>query len=135
MHKVGSAWRERMREIGARLPAMLIQPRGELYRDRNVTVVPMGFECSTWGWRSNGKGFVIDFGGVLGGKREQERGGGWDLNLEWSDDAGRNSTFCMVLEIARDVARKLIEARRERDGVPNLPTTGERREYTIVVAA
>jgi predicted RNase H-like HicB family nuclease len=39
-----------------------------------------------------------------------------------------------ALEIARDVARKLIEARRERDGVPNLPTTGERRDYTIVVA-
>ena len=41
-------------------------------------------------------------------------------------------TVAETLEIARDVARKLIEARRERDGVPNLPTTGERREYTIV---
>ena len=40
-----------------------------------------------------------------------------------------------ALEIARDVARKLIDARRERDGVPNLPTTSERRDYTIVVAA
>jgi hypothetical protein len=37
--------------------------------------------------------------------------------------------------MARDAARKLIEARRERDGVPNLPTTSERRNYTIVVAA
>jgi predicted RNase H-like HicB family nuclease len=40
-------------------------------------------------------------------------------------------TVAEALEIARDVARKLIEARRERDGVPNLPTTSERRDYTI----
>ncbi len=44
-------------------------------------------------------------------------------------------TVAEALEIARDVARKLIEARRERDGVVNLPTTSERRDYTIVVAA
>jgi predicted RNase H-like HicB family nuclease len=40
-----------------------------------------------------------------------------------------------ALETARDAARKPIEARRERDGVANLPTTSERRDYTIVVAA
>ena len=40
-----------------------------------------------------------------------------------------------ALDIARDVARKLIEARRERDGVPNLPTTTERRDHTIVITA
>ena len=44
-------------------------------------------------------------------------------------------TVAEALDIARDVARKLIEARRERDGVPNLPTTKERRDYTIVVGA
>ncbi|MGA2715937.1 MAG: DUF1902 domain-containing protein [Bryobacteraceae bacterium] len=44
-------------------------------------------------------------------------------------------TVSEALEIARDVARKLIEARRERDGVLNLRTTDERRDYTIVVAA
>ena len=44
-------------------------------------------------------------------------------------------TVAEALEIARDVARKIIEARREREGVPNLPTTSERRDYTIVVAA
>ena len=44
-------------------------------------------------------------------------------------------TVAEALEIARDVARKLIEARRERDGLPDLPTTRERRDYTIVVAA
>jgi predicted RNA binding protein YcfA (HicA-like mRNA interferase family)/predicted RNase H-like HicB family nuclease len=43
-------------------------------------------------------------------------------------------TVAEALEIARDVARKLIEARRERDGIPNLPRTSERRDYTIVVA-
>jgi hypothetical protein len=51
-----------------------------------------------------------------------------------------------ALEIARDVARKLIwsgvsvpwlliEARRERQGVVDLPTTQNQRDYTIVIAA
>ena len=44
-------------------------------------------------------------------------------------------TVAEALDIARDVGRKLIEARREREGVPNLPTTSERRDYTIVIAA
>lgn len=44
-------------------------------------------------------------------------------------------TVAEALEIARDVARKLIEAQRERNGIPNLPSTSERRDYTIVVAA
>jgi hypothetical protein len=44
-------------------------------------------------------------------------------------------TVAEALEIARDVARKLIDARRERGGAPSLPTTTERRDYTIVVAA
>lgn len=44
-------------------------------------------------------------------------------------------TVAEALEIARDVARKLIEARGEREGAPNLPTTSRRRDYTIVVAA
>ena len=44
-------------------------------------------------------------------------------------------TVAEALEIARDVARKLIEARRERDGMPSLPPTNERRDYTIVVSA
>ena len=42
-------------------------------------------------------------------------------------------TVTETLEIARDVARKLIEARREREGAPSLPTTAERQDYTIVV--
>jgi predicted RNase H-like HicB family nuclease len=44
-------------------------------------------------------------------------------------------TVAEALEIARDVARKLIEARREREGVPDLPTASGRRDYTIVIAA
>ncbi len=44
-------------------------------------------------------------------------------------------TVAEAIEIARDVARKLIEARSEREGAPNLPTTSECRDYTIVVAA
>lgn len=44
-------------------------------------------------------------------------------------------TVAEALDIARDVARKLIEARREREGAPDLPTTSGRRDYTIVIAA
>jgi predicted RNase H-like HicB family nuclease len=40
-----------------------------------------------------------------------------------------------ALEIARDVARKLIEARRERGSLPELQSLSGRRDYTIVVAA
>jgi predicted RNase H-like HicB family nuclease len=44
-------------------------------------------------------------------------------------------TIAEALEIARDVAKRLIEARSERDGLPNLPTAKDRRDYTIIVAA
>jgi len=44
-------------------------------------------------------------------------------------------TVAETIDIARDVARKLLEARREREGIPDLPTTAERRDYTIVVTA
>jgi predicted RNase H-like HicB family nuclease len=44
-------------------------------------------------------------------------------------------TVAETLEIARDVARRLIEARREREGDVTLPTTSEQHEYTIIVAA
>ena len=61
------------------------------------------------------------------------------LYLATSDElpglVAQGRTVAEVLDIARDVARKLIEARRERGVVPNLPTTNERRNYTIVVAA
>jgi predicted RNase H-like HicB family nuclease len=44
-------------------------------------------------------------------------------------------TVAEALDIARDIARKLIEAKREREGVPPFPPAGEQRDYLIVVAA
>ena len=44
-------------------------------------------------------------------------------------------TVAETLEIARDVAKKLIEARREREGEFSLPTVVDRQDYTIVVGA
>jgi predicted RNase H-like HicB family nuclease len=44
-------------------------------------------------------------------------------------------TVAEALDIARDVARKLIEVRREREDLPDFPAITERRDYTIVVAA
>lgn len=62
-----------------------------------------------------------------------------DCSFATSDEmpelVAQGRTVAEALEIARDVARKLIEARRERGAVPPLPTTSDRREYTIVVAA
>jgi predicted RNase H-like HicB family nuclease len=43
-------------------------------------------------------------------------------------------TVSEALEIARDVARKLIEARREREDRLSFPTASELHDYTIVVA-
>ena len=44
-------------------------------------------------------------------------------------------TIAEALEIARDVAKRLIEARRERDDNQHFCAASERRNYTIVVAA
>jgi predicted RNase H-like HicB family nuclease len=54
---------------------------------------------------------------------------------ELSGLVAQGRTVAEAIDIARDVARKLIEARRERDGLPNLPTIADRHDYTIVVAA
>ena len=54
---------------------------------------------------------------------------------ELSGLVAQGRTVAEALEIARDVARKLLEARRERDGLPSLPATSSRRDYTIIVAA
>jgi predicted RNase H-like HicB family nuclease len=43
-------------------------------------------------------------------------------------------TVAETLEIARDVARKLIDARREREGTASLRDAAAPRDYTIVVA-
>ncbi|HXA07187.1 MAG TPA: type II toxin-antitoxin system HicB family antitoxin [Bryobacteraceae bacterium] len=44
-------------------------------------------------------------------------------------------TIAETLEIARDVARKLVEARREREGLVSFTTASEHLDYTIVVGA
>jgi predicted RNase H-like HicB family nuclease len=44
-------------------------------------------------------------------------------------------TVAETLEIARDVARRLIEARREREGALTLQPAAENQDFTIVVAA
>jgi predicted RNase H-like HicB family nuclease len=44
-------------------------------------------------------------------------------------------TVAEALDIARDVARKLIEARREREGDVPFPVASGQCDYTIVVAA
>ncbi len=44
-------------------------------------------------------------------------------------------TVAETLEIARDVARRLIEARREREGALSLPPVAGNQDFTIVVAA
>lgn len=61
------------------------------------------------------------------------------LFLATSDEleglVAQGRTVAETLEIARDVARRLLEARRERGGTLQLPSTSERQDYTIVVAA
>jgi predicted RNase H-like HicB family nuclease len=44
-------------------------------------------------------------------------------------------TIQETLEVARDVARKLIEARTEREGVPPLMPTADVSEYPLFVNA
>ncbi len=44
-------------------------------------------------------------------------------------------TAAEALEIARDVARRLLEARRDREGTVDLPEVRDGDECTIVVAA
>ena len=60
------------------------------------------------------------------------------LFLATSDElpglVAQGRTVAETLEIARDVARRLIDARRERDAVPELHTTSDRHDYMIVVA-
>src|SRR5437773_8282487 len=54
---------------------------------------------------------------------------------ELSGLIAQGRTVAEALDIARDVARKLIEARRERMGDVEFPNATGRKEYTIVVAA
>ena len=61
------------------------------------------------------------------------------LYLATSDDVQglvvQGRTIAETLEFARDVAKKLIEARREREGEAVLPIAANQQDFTIVVAA
>ncbi|MBI3666066.1 MAG: type II toxin-antitoxin system HicB family antitoxin [Acidobacteria bacterium] len=61
------------------------------------------------------------------------------LYLATSDElpglVAQGRTVAEALEIARDVARKLIEARRDRQTQLSLPAASAQSDYTIVVAA
>jgi predicted RNase H-like HicB family nuclease len=54
---------------------------------------------------------------------------------ELSGLVAQGQTVAETLDIARDVARKLIDARREREGDVPLSMASAHRDYTIVVAA
>lgn len=61
------------------------------------------------------------------------------LDLAMSDElpgpVAQGRTVAEALDIAPDVARKLIEARRERENEISFPTASDQRDYTIIVAA
>ena len=42
-------------------------------------------------------------------------------------------TVSETLEIARDVARKLIEARKEKEFIPNLPMVNDNFDYPLII--
>lgn len=50
------------------------------------------------------------------------------------DLVAQGRTIAEALDIARDVARKLIDARREREGDLPLARASDQRDYTILVA-
>ena len=61
------------------------------------------------------------------------------LYLASSDElpglVAQGRTVTETLEIARDVAKKLIEARSEREDPPPLRAAADRQDFTIVVGA
>lgn len=58
--------------------------------------------------------------------------------LATSDDlqglVAQGRTVTEALEIARDVARKLVEAREEREASPRLTAVGESFDYPLIVS-
>lgn len=44
-------------------------------------------------------------------------------------------TIQETIEIARDVAKKLLEAKREREGEPSLPPARDEFDYPLIVNA
>lgn len=62
-----------------------------------------------------------------------------DVYLATSDDVqglvAQGRTATEALEIARDVARKLIEARMQRSGNVNIATIADSFDYPLIVNA
>jgi len=60
------------------------------------------------------------------------------LYLATSDEVqglvAQGRTITETVEIARDVAKKLLEARAEREGAPSLPSVEESFDYPLIVA-
>ena len=50
------------------------------------------------------------------------------------DLIAQGPTINETVEIARDVARRLIQAQQKRDGGPELPEPGEQFDYPMLVA-
>ncbi len=59
--------------------------------------------------------------------------------LATSDDVpglvAQGRTVIETMEIARDVARKILEARAEKQKIPNLPVIGDSFDCALVVGA
>lgn len=59
--------------------------------------------------------------------------------LATSDDVqglvAQGRTITETLEIARDVAKKLLEARAEREGEPELSSPADAFDYPLIVGA
>lgn len=60
------------------------------------------------------------------------------MYLATSDDipglVAQGRTLTETLEIARDVARKLLEARTERSGSSSLPDVADSFDYPLIIA-
>jgi predicted RNase H-like HicB family nuclease len=67
---------------------------------------------------------------------ELPEGAFWATSDEVPGLVAQGRTVAEALDIARDVARKLIEARRERGGDATSPgVVATQREFTVIVAA
>ena len=57
--------------------------------------------------------------------------------LATSDDVqglvAQGRTVSETIEIARDVARRLLEAKMERDGLESLPEVSDEFDYSLVI--
>jgi len=78
------------------------------------------------------QGTVTDFGRLLTGGNQQALVA-WGADVAGLVAQGR--TVAETLEIARDVARKLLEARAERDDSARLESIGDTFDYPLIVGS